>query len=219
MSLQSASRQPLVTQVAEQLRAQIAAGEWPVGSRIPTETDLVAAFGVGRNTVREAVNALVHAGVLERRQGSGTFVTAADELTGPLSRAVADAHPSEAIEVRRAFEVEAARLAALRRTPEDLSAMDAALAAREEAWQAGDAAEFVEVDAQLHMIVVRAAHNDMLADLYSSFGAALRASILRSFNGKLTPETYCDHSELIAAIHAGDPMRAATAAGSYLEIA
>src|SRR5262245_41244863 len=133
MPLRSPSRRTLVPQVVEELRAQICSGEWSVGSRIPTEPELVEALGVGRNTVREAVNALVHAGVLERRQGSGTYVTATHELGGALARRMADAEVAEAIEVRRAFEVEAARLAAVRRTPEDLAALDVALAAREAA--------------------------------------------------------------------------------------
>jgi len=219
MSLRSASRQTLVPQVIEQLSEQIASGEWPVGSRIPTEPDLVAALGVGRNTVREAVNALVHAGVLERRQGSGTYVLASDELTGAAGRRLVGARLEEAVEVRRAFEVEAARLAALRRTSKDLKLLEAVLEAREAAWASGDAALFVEADARLHTAVVAAAHNTMLAELYASFGAALRASLSERIGTELTPQSYCDHSALVAAIRAGDPVAAATAAGSYLEIA
>jgi len=219
MSLRSASRQTLVPQVVEQLQEQITSGEWPVGARIPPEPDLVAALGVGRNTVREAVNALVHAGILERRQGSGTYVLATDELTGAAGRRLVGAKLDEAVEVRRAFEVEAARLAALRRTPEDLRLLEVALDARERAWAAGDAALFVEADARLHTAVVAAAHNSMLAELYASFGAALRASLSERIGDELTPESYCDHTALVDAIRASDPVTAATAAGSYLEIA
>ncbi|NUT37380.1 MAG: FadR family transcriptional regulator [Hamadaea sp.] len=219
MSLRNAARTTLVQDVVEQLSEQIDAGEWPVGTRIPPEPDLVAALGVGRNTVREAVNALVHAGILERRQGSGTYVLATHELTGAAGRRLTGARFDEAIEVRRAFEVEAARLAALRRTPEDLVLLEAALEAREQAWAAGEAARFVEVDAQLHTAVVAAAHNAMLAELYASFGTALRASLSERIGDVLSPESYCDHSVLIAAIRDGDPIGAASAAGSYLEIA
>jgi len=218
MALQATTRRTLAPQVIEQLRAQIDSGEWPVGSRIPTEPELVYALGVGRNTVREGVNALVHAGVLERRQGSGTYVTASGEFTGAVSRHLAKAERSEAVEVRRAFEVEAARLAAVRRTPHDLKALRAALADREAKWAAGDAAVFVEADLKLHHAVMAAAHNRMLADLYHSFGEALRASLSGTIGDELRPENYCDHSELVAAIAAGDPERAATAAGSYLEV-
>jgi DNA-binding FadR family transcriptional regulator len=217
MTLRSPSRQTLVPQVIEQLRTQISSGEWAVGSRIPTEPDLVAALGVGRNTIREAVLALVHAGVLERRQGSGTYVTARHELTGVVARRLAAAELTEAIEVRRAFEVEAARLAAGRRTKKDLEVLAAGLAAREDAWKSGDVAAFVEADASLHVAIVAAAHNGMLSELYASFGGALRASLAVSMGDELTQELYVDHGELVRAIRAGDAQRAARAAGAYLE--
>src|SRR3954453_10822369 len=119
MPLRSTDRSSLVPQVIEQLRAQISSGEWAVGTRLPPEPDLAAMLGVGRNTLREAVLALVHAGLLERRQGSGTFVIGARELAGAVARRVAGATLAEVIEVRRALEVEAARSAARRRTAED----------------------------------------------------------------------------------------------------
>ncbi|HCT78617.1 MAG TPA: GntR family transcriptional regulator [Micromonosporaceae bacterium] len=218
MTLRAPKREALVPQIIEQLRAQISSGEWPIGTRIPTEPDLVAALGVGRNTVREAVRALVHSGVLERRQGSGTYVTARHELTGVVSRRMEAAELAESIEVRRAFEVEAARLAATRRTAADLKALDAALDAREAAWASGVAADFVEADAALHMQIVKAAHNSMLAELYASFHGALLASLKVQIGDDLTPESYVDHSELVEAIRAADSDRAASAAGAFLEL-
>lgn len=218
MTLRAPKREALVPQIIEQLRAQISTGEWPVGTRIPTEPDLVAALGVGRNTIREAVRALVHAGVLERRQGSGTYVTARHELTGMVARRLEAAEMRDAIEVRRAFEVEAARLAAHRRTPNDIAELDAALQAREAAWRSGVAGRFVEADAALHMLIVKAAHNPMLAELYASFHDALLASLRQQVGDKLTPESYVDHAALVEAIRAGDSDRAATAAGAFLEL-
>ncbi|MFE9202563.1 FadR/GntR family transcriptional regulator [Micromonospora sp. NPDC007230] len=206
-----------VRQTIEQLRARILGGEWPVGGRIPTEPQLVAALGVGRNTVREAVRALVHAGVLECRQGSGTYVVSTDELAPVVARRLTDDRMTEVIEVRRAFEVEAARLAALRRTPEDLAALDGALATREAAWRSGRVDEFVEADAALHTAVVAAAHNAMLAELYASVGAALRSTVAQAMGDALEPERYVDHGRLVDAIRDGDPTRAALEAGAFLE--
>ncbi|SCE83610.1 FadR/GntR family transcriptional regulator [Micromonospora mirobrigensis] len=206
-----------VRQTITQLRERILGGEWPVGTRIPTEPQLVAALGVGRNTVREAVRALVHAGVLEPRQGSGTYVVSTDELAPVVARRLTDDRMAEVVEVRRAFEVEAARLAATRRTPADLAALDAALAAREAAWRAGRVDEFVEADAALHTAVVAAAHNGMLAELYASVGAALRSTVAQAMGDALTPERYVDHGRLVAAIADGDPARAAIEAGAFLE--
>ncbi len=67
MTLQHAERLSLVERVIDQLRTQITAGSWECGERIPTEPQLSDILGVGRNTVREAVRALVHTGLLEVR--------------------------------------------------------------------------------------------------------------------------------------------------------
>jgi DNA-binding FadR family transcriptional regulator len=211
------ARQTLVRQVIDELRARLDAGDWPLGTKIPTEPQLVEALGVGRNTVREAVRALVHAGVLECRQGSGTYVVSTDELAGAVTRRLSAAQATETIEVRRAFEVEGARLAARRRTPDDLVALDRALAHREAAWRSGRVAEFVAADAALHVAVVAAAHNTMLAELYASFGTALRDSVADAMGEELRPERYVDHGRLIEAIRAGDAAAAAHEAGAFLE--
>src|ERR1044072_4487498 len=90
MPLTSPQRSALADQVISQLRAQITSGDWPVGSRIPTEPELVEQLGVARNTVREAVRALARNGLLDIRQGAGTYVVAHSELAGVMHRRVAD---------------------------------------------------------------------------------------------------------------------------------
>src|SRR5664279_4331755 len=117
-ALRTARRTGLIDQVIDQLREQIVAGAWAIGARIPTEAELAQLTGTSRNTVREAVQSLVHAGLLERRQGSGTYVLASSELAGAVGRRVASAHSTHILEVRRTLEVGAARLAALRRSEE-----------------------------------------------------------------------------------------------------
>lgn len=214
--IESARRSPLVDQVIAQLRAQITSGEWPVGSRIPTEPELVEQFGVARNTVREAVRALAHAGMLDIRQGAGTFVRATSELAAVMRRRFGAAPLAEIVELRRALEVEAARLAARRRTDRDLVAMDAALARRDAAWRSGNAAEFVEADAVLHQALVAAAHNSVLAGLYADLGEVVRAALRASVGETLRPDRYVDHAPLVRAVHDGDPERAATEAAAHL---
>lgn len=93
MPLSHPRRSALSEQVIAALRNQITSGEWPVGSRIPTEPELVEQLGVARNTVREAVRALAHNGLLDIRQGSGTYVVATSELAGVMHRRFADADP------------------------------------------------------------------------------------------------------------------------------
>jgi DNA-binding FadR family transcriptional regulator len=207
----------LVDQAIEAVRAQIADGAWPVGERIPTEPELVATLGIGRNSVREAIRALVHAGLLETRQGDGTYVVATSDLTGALRRRASRAELLEIFELRRALEVEAARLAALRRTDEDLAQLERLLAARDAAWLADDDAQFVELDVELHRAIAAASHNTMLAELYDDFTSALRGA-LRSAVGHAPHEQQVHiHDELVAAIRAGDAAAAQAATVSVLD--
>ncbi|GAB2623545.1 FadR/GntR family transcriptional regulator [Streptomyces capparidis] len=215
MALTSPRRSALADQVIAQLRNEIASGEWPVGTRIPTETELVERLGVARNTVREAVRALAHNGLLDIRQGSGTYVVATSELAGVMQRRFAEADPDHVAELRGALEAFAARLAARRRTERDLEVMDGALARREAAWTSGDADAFVLADAALHQAVVAASHNEVLAGLYADLGEVVRDFLRRDLGATLEPEQYMDHARLIAAIRAGDGERAAVEAASY----
>jgi DNA-binding FadR family transcriptional regulator len=215
MPLTSPRRSALADQVIAQLRAQITSGEWPVGSRIPTEPQLVEQLGVARNTVREAVRALAHNGLLDIRQGSGTYVLATSELAGVMHRRFAAADTRHVSELRSALESAAARLAAQRRTERDLAHLDAALDRRERAWESGGAEAFVEADATLHLAVVAASHNEVIAELYADLGQVLRAFLRADMGGELRPENYVDHARLVEAIRAGDGDTAAAEAAAH----
>lgn len=215
MALGQPRRSGLSDQVITQLRNQITSGEWPVGTRIPTEPELVEQLGVARNTVREAVRALAHNGLLDIRQGSGTYVVATSELAGVMHRRFADSDPRHVAELRATLESSAARLAARRRTDRDLKQIDALLARREEAWRSGDAEEFVTADAAFHHAVVVASHNDVLTELYADLGHVLRAWLREDVGRELRPENHMDHARLVEAIRGGDAERAATEAAGY----
>ncbi|MCX5202092.1 FadR family transcriptional regulator [Streptomyces sp. NBC_00237] len=215
MTLTSPRRSALSDQVITALRNQITSGEWPVGSRIPTEPELVEQLGVARNTVREAVRALAHNGLLDIRQGSGTYVLATSELAGVMHRRFADADPLHIAELRSTLESSAGRLAAQRRTDKDVRQLDALLARREEAWASGDAEQFVTADASLHLAVVAASHNDVLIGLYADLGDLMRHWLRDDIGHELRPEDHMDHARLIEAIRAGDAETAAAEAASY----
>ncbi|MEU5210484.1 FadR/GntR family transcriptional regulator [Streptomyces sp. NPDC020742] len=215
MPLTSPRRSALADQVIAQLRAQITSGEWPVGSRIPTEPELVEQLGVARNTVREAVRALAHNGLLDIRQGSGTYVVATSELAGVMNRRFASAAPGHVAELRSALEATAARLAAQRRTGQDLRQLDTLLARREAAWESGAAEPFVEADATLHMAIVAASHNEVLAEIYADLGGVLRDFLRADVGEELRPEAHMDHSRLVEAIRAGDGELAAAEASAH----
>lgn len=215
MPLISPRRSALADQVIAQLRTQITSGEWPVGSRIPTEPELVEQLGVARNTVREAVRALAHNGLLDIRQGSGTYVAATSELAVVMQRRFADADQAHVAEVRSMLEAQAARLAARRRTEGDLRLLDSLLDRRERAWESGNAQAFVDADATLHLAVVGAAHNEVLTEMYADLNEVLRDFLRADVGQDLSPENHMDHARLVEAIRAGDEDVAAAEAGAH----
>lgn len=85
--LNPASPLPLYHQLADHLLERIRAGEYPSGSRIPSEPELARTFGIGRPTVRQATDLLVRRRILSRRRGSGTYVEAPPERVDLFSLA------------------------------------------------------------------------------------------------------------------------------------
>lgn len=208
------SRTGLIDKAVTQLRTEIINGHWPVGSRIPTELDLATRLGVGRNTVREAVQALVHSGLLARRQGSGTYVLSNSELTVALGRQIANVHQQHILEVRRSLEVEAARLAAERRTDRDIITIRALNNTRISTFRNGDIEAMVIADLSLHRAIVAAARNPLLLELYENLIDAIGDSIRANVETGHPDHT---HDDLVEAIVAGDANEAAREISGYLE--
>jgi DNA-binding FadR family transcriptional regulator len=220
-------RGSLCDEVIAQLREQIASGSWPVGERIPPESELIERLQVGRGTVREAIKALAHIGLLEVRQGDGTYVKSRSELAGALRRQMRKVVDLHVQEVRRALEVEGARLAARRRTDEDLRAMAAALDERDVAarsaselgrWDDSWGQPWVAADVRFHQAVVAASHNPMLTEMYLEMSAELSA-LLTSFSQEADHEPFLvrGHRTLLDAIRAGDEQAAALEAMHNVE--
>lgn len=205
--------------VVAQFEALIASGEWPVGAKIPPEPELVAALGVGRNTVREAVRALEHAGVLEPRRGDGTYVRATSDLGAALLRRARRTTAEHVLAVRTSLERDAAAAAALHRTDADVAAIRAALDARRAACAEPNRATFAAADVAFHRAVVAATGNPVLVDLYTGLTEALQRTVSEIDEMDDDPAAFPGHEELAAAIAAGDPDAARAAADRYLDAA
>lgn len=208
-------RESAYQQALEWLRGQIAHGAWQVGDRIPTEPELTALLGVGRNTVREVIKTLTSTGILEIRRGSGTYVRARTDIGGLLGRQVGVSEMLNVYEVRRALETEAVRLACRRRTEEDLSTLTALLRDREHT--ADHAAEFADADLAFHLALVAAAHNPVLSDLFAGILEPMRATYDFT-EGVHEPSLTTDHHRgVVAAIAAREEEAAVRAALGYLD--
>jgi DNA-binding FadR family transcriptional regulator len=209
-------RLSLADATAAQLEARIAASEWPVGARLPTETELMTQLGIGRSTVREAVRTLARVGLVQVRQGDGTYVTGRPADNEPLRLRCQRAQLHEIYDVREALDLQAARLAAERRSEEDLVALREHLAARAAAIAARDAQGFADADVAFHQQIVAATQNDMLIDLYRVLGESLVRSLTvhkrESAFGDV--DTTVEHESLLAAIAAGDAAAATQAVTS-----
>lgn len=193
------ARVSTVDAVIDEIRNQIHSGTWVPGDRLPSEAELTKSWGVSRASLREATRALVHAGLLAVRQGDGTYVVAIDEAAVALNRKIATSKSAEVIEVRRGLDASAVPLAAARRTKADLATMRKALDDRKAGAENQDLDAFVEADLRFHMAVARAAHNELLGDLYESLNIAFRKSL-----GHAVGQGTDEHEALYRAIEERD---------------
>lgn len=222
------SRTPGVSQtdvVVESIRQMLIDGQLRPGDRLPVEKDLAAAFGVSRNPLREGVRALSMMGVLETRQGDGTYVTKLDPsmLLAPLGFVVdlqdgSGTHHLHA--VRRIFETEAAASAALRIGSAELDAA-AELLRRNEVeltLEEPNHERLIENDIAFHRIIAEAAGNPVMAALIDALGGrTMRDRLRRSISQPGADETsHREHRSILAALTARDPDRARTRMAAHL---
>ena len=214
----------LTREIADRIADEIVTARLPPGAKLPTEQEMVAAMGVSRTVVREAVAALRARGLVVTRQGAGAFV-AADADRQPFQLAF-DGLPSisevlDVMELRASVEVEAAGLAAergsaagRRRVREALAAIDAALARGESA---------IEEDFAFHRAIALATNNAQFSHFLEYLGRfiiprqSIRVAAHRPEGQPAYLETFQqEHRTIADAIVAGDGARAREAMRSHL---
>ncbi|MHC6227168.1 FadR/GntR family transcriptional regulator [Pseudomonas sp. X10] len=209
-------KRSLVEQAVEQLRERIAGGAWAVGQRLPTEPELATELGISRNTVREAMRVLAFSGLVEIRQGDGSYLrTALDPLTAV--QALSQCTPEQARETRHILEAEAIGLAALRRTEEDLRGLREALR-RSAGHFHGDLDAYIECDLMFHQRLIDAAHNPALSELYRYFSGVVAAALQRNMSTVPRCQAVFDlHEQILDAVEQRDPERAKALSRTLIE--
>jgi GntR family transcriptional regulator, transcriptional repressor for pyruvate dehydrogenase complex len=173
------SRGTLAEQVTDNLLTYIEAQHLKPGDLLPSETSLATSFGVSRPVIREALKNLEGKGIIEIVNGKGAIVKPidSDPLRLFFQRAMQIERSTiiELMEVRKGVEVEAAILAASRRQPKDLEAIEKTVHAMRQYLH--DQEEYTRLDVQFHLMIAKASHNDMIVYLVESIRDALRNTI------------------------------------------
>lgn len=211
--------------VIQSVKDMITSGRLAPGSRLPIEKDLAASLAVSRGSLREGVRALAMMGVLETRQGDGTYVTSLDAnlLLAPMGFMVdlqTPANSAHLQSVRRVLESEAASRAASRITDEQLAAARKVLDDVEPLLGAAeiDHDKVMDADIAFHRIVASAAGNPALDALIEALASrTIRARMWRAIsNSGAVAETQAEHRSILAELVARDGDRARIRMSNHL---
>ncbi|MEO3859995.1 FadR/GntR family transcriptional regulator [Acrocarpospora sp. B8E8] len=188
---------------AEHVRSQlielIESRHFAVDDRLPSEADLAQSFGVSRSVIREALHSLNALGLTKSYAGKGTFVAATRVQSQLL---IGRYLPAQLNEVRRHLEVPAARLAAERRTQEDIDGLAALV---EEFDKSDDPADRIKIDALFHIAIASATGNPLFSRLVEDLRAVLQDQALAvSVSPGRAAQARAEHRAIFEAIRDGD---------------
>ncbi|BBO91145.1 FadR/GntR family transcriptional regulator [Desulfosarcina ovata] len=210
MTFETIKKSSAPEMVAEQIIRKITAGELPPGTRLPAQRDLAQMLGVGRSSVREAINALVVMGYLEPQQGRGTFIkqTLPHDDAGMQKLAAAFGASSifDLMEAREMLECRSAALAAERSDGEQIRRLKRVMEAVEAT--ENDYSIFLDADLRFHAAVADAAGNAVLCELTKlvlekvvAHHATLKTALLPPAYREISIRTA---ARVVAAIETGD---------------
>ncbi|WP_308466471.1 FadR/GntR family transcriptional regulator [Rathayibacter soli] len=212
--------------VVEEIKRMITNGSLKAGSRLPVEKELAVSLGVSRGSLREGVRALCIMGVLETRQGDGTYVTSLEPslLLAPMSFMV-DLHSPDhgpyLQSVRRVLETEAAGLAArfigdaaITKLGELLTSIEPMVFRSENL----DHNAIMEVDIAFHRVIARASENPALEALIEALASrTIRTRMWRAISETgAVQATHAEHRAIQHALAAHDPDAARLRMGTHL---
>lgn len=204
--LETVKKTSITQQVFEQFKAQILAGTWTVGEKLPAEKELAAALGVSRSTVRQALRSLSDYGLIESRLGSGSYVKKQESgvyMNSLLPTAYFQQKDlREALEFCCVFENDMAGLAAQRAEPQDV----------EELKRLQDKIEttenFAALDLEFHLKIAKITRNSIIIQTYTIVNELLGATMVEMYNILGSQAGIPYHRALIDAIEHKNSQRA-----------
>jgi DNA-binding FadR family transcriptional regulator len=210
----------LAHDLVSELTQRILLGVFKPGDMLPSENGIVREHGVSRTVVREALSKLQASGLVETRRGIGSFVIERQvqglRLVGETAASVL-----QLLELRMGLEGQAAALAAIRRSNEQVQGMRHALDDYQDLVTAGDSC--IDADRRFHMLIAEATGNIYFMEMMSHFGNALiprsRVNPSERVGASMAPHAYLanlEHEAILDAIRRRDPDAARAAALLHL---
>lgn len=207
----------IVIELTKRIMDYIFSGSIRPGDKLPAERVLSEAFGVGRSSIREALKALTVLGILEVRQGDGTYLKRAD--SGLLTQSIewglllGERKTMDLIEARKEIEIILARYAAERWQDDELNELKAHLEKMKDA----PIEEFIEADIAFHIKVAEMSRNTVLKDILINIQTLLRTWIkLVLESAGSTSFSYDDHVAVYDAIADRNPDAAMEAMANHM---
>lgn len=220
--LDRSRRETISTEIARQLLAYLLAGDIRPGQKIPSERKLSEVLGVGRSVVREALKSLTLLGLVEVRQGDGTYLRSTESSLLPDSiewgLLLSQKRTLDLIEARRYLEEVLVGLAAERRDESDLVALRDLLDVMREAAAVHDPDRFTAADVAFHLRISQSAGNETLGQVLQGVGTLLRVWVSRVMHAADSFEpSLNEHIPVFEAIERGDTSAARAAMRSHLD--
>lgn len=208
--LKPLKKKKLSEHIYDEMERLIVTDELKEGEALPSERDLMEIFGVGRPSVREALQKLEQKGLVEIKSGEKTKVTrpCTETVMNNISSIAIGvlAQQNERIQlekIRQLFEIAVVREAAKVRTAEGLKRLQFALANNKA--QLSDYDGFVETDVQFHLAILECLHNPMASQMYSTFIDWLIKARSKEKFIELHQQSYLHHCHIYQAIEAANP--------------
>jgi GntR family transcriptional regulator, transcriptional repressor for pyruvate dehydrogenase complex len=210
-------------QVFEQLRELIFRGEFKPGEKIMTERELSEAFDVSRTSVRDAINKLVVMGLLEQKQGQGTFVRSPGGRDHKfMSEAMRSQNATllDLLEVRMGLECNSAALAAQRAVERDITFMEDSLRELNEEMAAGRLG--ASADTSFHMAIAYATHNPLqvyiMKRFYDFLFYGIEENLIKLYEEpEQLNQISAQHRDIVDAIKDHDPQKAYSVTKRHIE--
>ncbi len=207
----------LYQNVARKIEQGIKDGAYPLGARLPPERDLADKFGVSRPTVREAIIALEIRNLVEVKHGSGVYVVHLPAMEENLAEL--DVGAFELIEARMMFEGEAAALAALAMTDDELRELGDILVKMEDVDPAS--AEELSFDRKFHLSIARGTKNSLIEQTIETLWDVRETSPLckhmfhQARSSGINPRP-SEHRRILDALSTRDPAASRSAMRDHL---